>query len=773
MSSINGFAARDGFGHYRIAATGSDYNKFTINRDSGTITSVGNIEYDTQSSFTFDVIYDGSDGRKFTETVTLNIGDTLSSSATLSAEETNLLTIGAATLSSTNAFATKDPGVGSYNLGGADAGLFNIDNNGNVTSKNPMLRSNKSSYNFDVSYTSSTGKTHVENVSLSLTEALQSISTLSAFEADTVVINPGTSSHLNAFASRDNFNGRYSLGGADSSQFIISNTGIVTSRNNLEYDNQNSYNIDVIYRGSDGRIFTDAVTLSLKDTLLSKAVIYAEQSHDVDIAAATLSSTNAFASKDIGVGSYRLTGADASKFTIDTSGNITSNGSLLQANQLEYKFNVIYLSSTGKEHLEDVTLHLTESLQSTATMTAQEANRVYLTSNSMQYLHGFAERDNFTGGWRVLNTGPDHNLFEISADGTVQSKAPLDFSTQNQYSFKIGYQTGDATREFVQTINLALKDTLTGTATLRAEEGEIVELDANIFTATNAYIAATGSGGGTYRLDPSTEDYDQFTINSTTGSIRSKEELRLANESDFDLRVIYTRPDGIEFSETIDMTLTETTFNKSRSDLTATESQIVNIGLDRLPNISRFVKNDQQAGNFRLTPDATNSSDYKKFTVDNNGNIQSTEPLDFESDKTEYNFRLEYDFGNGPGSYEENIKLTITNDLRDDNNLNLSGIDISTAQGAKEAMTVLDETVVRLAASQAKIGATQNRIQHNINNLFNSTRITDIATGRIMDADFAIETTSLAKQAILNRAATAMLAQANQTKTNVLKLIKF
>jgi len=88
-------------------------------------------------------------------------------------------------------------------------------------------------------------------------------------------------------------------------------------------------------------------------------------------------------------------------------------------------------------------------------------------------------------------------------------------------------------------------------------------------------------------------------------------------------------------------------------------------------------------------------------------------------------------------------------------------------------MTVLDETIVRLAASQAKIGATQNRIQHNINNLFNSTRITDIATGRIMDADFAIETTSLAKQAILNRAATAMLAQANQTKTNVLKLIKF
>jgi len=79
---------------------------------------------------------------------------------------------------------------------------------------------------------------------------------------------------------------------------------------------------------------------------------------------------------------------------------------------------------------------------------------------------------------------------------------------------------------------------------------------------------------------------------------------------------------------------------------------------------------------------------------------------------------------------------------------------------------------VRLSASQAKIGATQNRIQHNINNLFNSSRITNIANGRIIDADFAVETTQLAKESILNNAAAAMLAQANNEKTNVLKLIR-
>ena len=772
MSSIHSFANRDGFGSYRLGTSGSDYNKFTINASNGNITSLGTIEFDSKPTLTFDVIYDGSDGRTFTETVTLNVGDTLNSSASLSAEETQSLTISAATLSSTKAFATKDPGVGSYSLNGTNANLFNIDSNGNITSKNAMLRTSGSQYNFNVNYTSSTGKTHSEAVTLTLTEALQSVSTLSAFEANNVVINPATSSYLNAFASRDDFRGRYTLQGADVGDFIISNTGVITSRNQLEYDNQAQYNIEAIYTASDGRIFKDVITLNLKDTLLSRATIYAEQSHDVDIAAATLSSTNAFATKDLGVGTYSLTGADSDKFTIDSSGNITSKSSLLQANQLQYKFNVKYNSSTGKEHLEEVTLNLTESLQATATLTVQESDRVYITSGAMEYIQGFAQRDNFQGGWRIVPSGGDHTQFEISADGTVQSKTPLDFSTQNQYSFQIAYQSGDATREFVQTINLALTDTLTGTTTLTAEEGEIVEIDGNVFTATNNHITANGASGGTYRLDPTTEDYNEFTINSATGSIRSKGELRLASEENFDLRVIYTRPDGVEFSETVDMRLTESTFNKSRSEVTVSESEVTQISLSELTNINRYSKNDQSAGSFRLAADIGNTSDYKSFTVDANGNIQSSEPLDFESGKTEYNFRLLYDFANQSGTYEENIKLTVTNDLRDDNNLNLSGIDISTANGARDAMSLLDETIVRLSASQAKIGATQNRIQHNINNLFNSSRITNIANGRIIDADFAVETTQLAKESILNNAAAAMLAQANNEKTNVLKLIR-
>jgi len=74
--------------------------------------------------------------------------------------------------------------------------------------------------------------------------------------------------------------------------------------------------------------------------------------------------------------------------------------------------------------------------------------------------------------------------------------------------------------------------------------------------------------------------------------------------------------------------------------------------------------------------------------------------------------------------------------------------------------------------AQAKLGALQNRLIHNINNLSKSSMLTEQAGGRVIDADFATETSRLSKQQILNQAATAMLAQANMSKESVLVLLK-
>ena len=85
---------------------------------------------------------------------------------------------------------------------------------------------------------------------------------------------------------------------------------------------------------------------------------------------------------------------------------------------------------------------------------------------------------------------------------------------------------------------------------------------------------------------------------------------------------------------------------------------------------------------------------------------------------------------------------------------------------------ILDKALEEVSTAQAKLGAIQNRLTHNINNLSRNSMLTEQALGRVVDADFARETSLLSKQQILNQAATAMLAQANMSKESVLVLLE-
>ena len=85
---------------------------------------------------------------------------------------------------------------------------------------------------------------------------------------------------------------------------------------------------------------------------------------------------------------------------------------------------------------------------------------------------------------------------------------------------------------------------------------------------------------------------------------------------------------------------------------------------------------------------------------------------------------------------------------------------------------ILDKALEEVSTAQSKLGAIQNRLIHNINNLSKSSMLAEQSVGRILDADFATETSGVSKQQILNQAATAMLAQANMSKQPVLVLLE-
>ena len=91
---------------------------------------------------------------------------------------------------------------------------------------------------------------------------------------------------------------------------------------------------------------------------------------------------------------------------------------------------------------------------------------------------------------------------------------------------------------------------------------------------------------------------------------------------------------------------------------------------------------------------------------------------------------------------------------------------------AQAAITKVDDAIASVSAERGKLGAVSNRMSSTMANLDQITVNLTASKGRIEDSDFAAETGNLAKGQILQQAATAMLAQANASKQQVLTLIR-
>ena len=99
-------------------------------------------------------------------------------------------------------------------------------------------------------------------------------------------------------------------------------------------------------------------------------------------------------------------------------------------------------------------------------------------------------------------------------------------------------------------------------------------------------------------------------------------------------------------------------------------------------------------------------------------------------------------------------------------------ITVASTSDATESITQLDLAIAGAGAERAKYGAYMSRLQHAADNLANVSTNTAASRSQIADADYAAETTELARTQIISQASTAMLAQANQVKQSVLALLR-
>ncbi len=104
--------------------------------------------------------------------------------------------------------------------------------------------------------------------------------------------------------------------------------------------------------------------------------------------------------------------------------------------------------------------------------------------------------------------------------------------------------------------------------------------------------------------------------------------------------------------------------------------------------------------------------------------------------------------------------------------LGIDKIDISTQQGAKDAVDLIKNAINSVSSTRGDLGAIQNRLEHTINNLSVTAENMTAAESRIRDVDMANEMMAYTKNNILVQSSQAMLAQANQIPQGVLQLLQ-
>ena len=184
----------------------------------------------------------------------------------------------------------------------------------------------------------------------------------------------------------------------------------------------------------------------------------------------------------------------------------------------------------------------------------------------------------------------------------------------------------------------------------------------------------------------------------------------------------------------------------------ATDRDAMNLEFAALTTeINRVASNTQWNGSNRMDLVDT-GSDENDFTIQIGANASQTMTLTF----------LSWDIADSGTTTDVAYGVDMTS----------TALSVDTVALATTALTALDTAINGAAAEQAKYGSYISRLQHASDNLMNVAQNTDASRSRIADADYAKETTELARTQIIAQAGTAMLAQANQVTQTVLALLQ-
>ena len=648
---------------------------------------------------------------------------------------------------------------GAYSLTGTDKDSFSIDESGDITSSVRFDADVKSSYSFNVVYTADNEAktTFTDAVTLNVTAAtVPSANQTTATVITTAESNDFTAqikntsdadAAANSVMSRAfiafqeaNDGGTFSIvDGDDKADFDMSAAGVLTLADSktLNADGADATKtINVKYEKGDAS-YTEKLQIKVTNTTTDDTV-QATGSQNAGIGTSTIT----YNSHDdvAGDNNVEVSFAAADLWSGDALGGV--------ATKLSVAAQAFITSKAG-----DFTVAVTEGTDdndigslSGTTLTLEDEQAADLTADYAVVLtaadgHTFSETVTFktlsdTAAGLVERTDQaitSQTATLSGAKAASEGVITIDLTSSTQFKAMAAFRAANAPAAG----GLGFVLTTADGATL-GEDGKTLSVSGN--ASKNMVVTYTADNASTFVQTIALDAEDLTSSEATTvGAFSSSA----------------TVPDSDTTSTLANKGVSNLTFEEARQG--TVETSVLSSGL------AAFVTANP-AGTYTVTGD-----DKASFNIDGTtGKLTTASIVDFEA-KESYDINVVYT--KGSDSFTETVKIAVT-DSDADSGTHLADVSLTTSEGAATAVTILDKALGQISSSQAKLGAIQNRLQHNIDNLSMASMLTETARGRVVDADFARETSELSKQQILGQAATSMLAQANQSKQSVLALLQ-
>lgn len=677
---------------------------------------------------------------------------------------------------------------GKFSLNGPDSSLFSLNSeNGNLVSNEAMAYTknaeNQNKYKINVSYEAPSGAVITELLRLRVEEVLPKIleiktasSQLTSQEAQNVAIQaidfPSGSNNSILSSALKNFmnanpEGTISLVGDDASNFTINSEGKVIG--NLNYsspqdlDQNNIYDFALKYTLPNGDSFLEEITLAIQSSVPPSSL----GTHDVsteEIVTGSNLDLNAIVTKENTPGVF-----DPQMTTIDLDNGSLTFGSFFQNFSSNFgssgSFSIRNISYGGPNVFDPLIHNISVESGNILTLGGPTL------SDAIPFGDYFAELVYSSGGEEFIY---DLQLFAdpgngpsvtISTSDTMPSKSKTSFQniTIGNEDLEIPILQNPVTQfSMINQISGFAPNGILSIANISTPPGgnsNHLSLENNKLVINNNVVSGTYTADITYSVGANS------VTTSANFSIIGRPSLPCENDASNLAPSTHTAPTSLYRED--NGTVLESFTSGASNRFQATEAKILSFSILDDPDLTsaqlRSFMESYPGGDFALK-----GEDSKHLKISDAGTIYLTENADFER-KQSYNFIIEY---RTEGKiFENNVTIDLVDNVVD-NSPRLSDIDISTSRGAQQAVLVTNKALEQINSFQAYAGASENRLRKSLELISKSLETAKISRGRIIDSDFAVETTQLAIAQIIMQSSQNIILQANTAKQNLLTLIE-